>query len=92
MYQLIINQNRVNENIKLLKIYSMLCVTYYKGESQMKRIRDYGIVIGSMKTGRLNKITDVPNVKVGHVTLKEDGAQTGVTAVLLQTTIFSKIR
>ncbi len=58
----------------------------------MKRIRDYGIVIGSMKTGRLNKITDVPNVKVGHVTLKEDGAQTGVTAVLLQTTIFSKIR
>ena len=48
----------------------------------MKRIRDYGIYIGSMETGERNKISDVPGVKVGHVTLNKNGAQTGVTAVL----------
>lgn len=48
----------------------------------MKRLRAYGIEIGSMKTGPLNKITDVPGVTVGHVTLSASGAQTGVTAVL----------
>lgn len=30
------------------------------------RIRDYGIVIGNGNIGKLNKITDVPGVKVGH--------------------------
>ena len=47
-----------------------------------KRLRDYGIVIGSMKTGEKNSITDVDGVKVGHVTLKDDAIQTGVTAIL----------
>lgn len=48
----------------------------------MKRIRDYDVIVGSMEPGKLNKITDVPGVKVGHVTLCEHGAQTGVTAIL----------
>lgn len=47
-----------------------------------KRLRDYGIVIGSMKTGEKNSITDVEGVKVGHVTLKDNAIQTGVTAIL----------
>lgn len=47
-----------------------------------KRLRDYGIVIGKMKTGEKNSITDVQGVKVGHVTLKDGEIQTGVTAVL----------
>lgn len=47
-----------------------------------KRIRDYGIEIGEMKKGRLNAITDVEGVKVGHVTLSEGDMQTGVTAIL----------
>lgn len=50
-----------------------------------KRMRDYGIVTGVMKTGRFNAITDVPGVKVGHVTLNDgDGGEmkTGVTAIV----------
>lgn len=42
-----------------------------------------GIEFGVMKTGQLNMITDVPGVKVGHITLIEgDNVRTGVTAVL----------
>ena len=33
---------------------------------QQKRIRDYGVCIGELPTGRYNKITDVKGVKVGH--------------------------
>lgn len=49
----------------------------------MKRARDYGIEIGILRTGSYNAITDVPGVKVGHVTLREgDSVKTGVTAIL----------
>jgi len=47
-----------------------------------KRIRDYGLNIGNLKTGPLNKITDVSGVMVGHVTLDEGDTKTGVTAIL----------
>lgn len=47
-----------------------------------KRIRDYDISIGRMNTGKLNSITDVAGVKVGHVTLNDGELKTGVTAVL----------
>lgn len=47
-----------------------------------KRIRDYGVEIGSMKPGVLNAITDVAGVTVGHVTLSDGNMQTGVTAIL----------
>jgi len=47
-----------------------------------KRIRDYGIIIGEIDTGAKNSITDVPGVKVGHVTLSEGEIRTGVTAIL----------
>ncbi len=52
-----------------------------------KRARELGIKIGSMETGKQNQITDVPGVKVGHVTLLEDlengeCIRTGVTAIL----------
>lgn len=47
-----------------------------------KRIRDYGVEIGSMKPGILNAITDVAGVTVGHVTLSDGNMQTGVTAIL----------
>lgn len=49
----------------------------------MKRARDYGIEIGILRAGSYNAITDVPGVKVGHVTLREgDSVKTGVTAIL----------
>ncbi len=47
-----------------------------------KRIREYGIQIGKLPAGEKNLITDVPGVKVGHVTLNQESMQTGVTAVL----------
>jgi len=51
--------------------------------SQNKRARDYGIEIGILKTGKLNSITDVDGVMVGHTTLiKKDHIRTGVTAIL----------
>jgi len=51
--------------------------------SQNKRARDYGIEIGILKTGKLNSITDVEGVMVGHTTLiKKDHIRTGVTAIL----------
>ena len=46
-------------------------------------LRDYGIKVGVMKTGKYNAITDVPGVKVGHLTLIEgDSIRTGVTAIV----------
>ena len=47
-----------------------------------KRIRDYGVEIGKLKTGPLNAITDVAGVTVGHVTLSDKNVQTGVTAII----------
>lgn len=47
-----------------------------------KRIRDYGIVIGTHPTGPRNKITDVPGVRVGHCTVVDDRHRTGVTVIL----------
>ncbi|MGB9977597.1 P1 family peptidase [Thermovenabulum sp.] len=56
-----------------------------------KRMRNYGIKIGSFPTGRRNAITDVKGVKVGHSTVifgegkLKPGfgpARTGVTAIL----------
>ena len=47
------------------------------------RARDLGLTPGVLPPGRLNAITDVAGVRVGHVTLIEgDGVRTGVTAIL----------
>ncbi len=56
----------------------------------MTRLRDLGVTPGRLPTGLLNAITDVPGVRVGHVTLiagegpLQPGvgpARTGVTAI-----------
>ena len=47
------------------------------------RLRDLGVVCGNLPAGKLNSITDVAGVRVGHATLKTgDNVRTGVTAVL----------
>ncbi|GAA1544709.1 P1 family peptidase [Kribbella lupini] len=46
------------------------------------RARDLGVVIGSLPTGALNAITDVPGVRVGQTTVSDGDLQTGVTAVV----------
>ena len=55
-----------------------------------KRIEDCGIVIGSMEKGKLNKITDVPGVKVGHCTIDTPENKTGVTVVLPSHNVFTE--
>lgn len=43
---------------------------------------DSDINLGRIKKGQKNLITDVPGVKVGHVTLNHGEIKTGVTAIL----------
>jgi D-aminopeptidase len=60
-------------------------------ETQRPRAREAGVILGTMEPGPLNAITDVPDVRVGHVTLIEGSGplqrgvgpvRTGVTAIL----------
>lgn len=46
------------------------------------RAREYGLAFGTLPTGPKNALTDVAGVRVGHVTIREGDACTGVTAVL----------
>ena len=47
------------------------------------RAREFGVRLGSMEPGRLNAITDVEGVGVGHSTLMEGASvRTGVTAIV----------
>ncbi len=53
------------------------------GDGDRPRAREVGIEIGTMAPGRLNAVTDVEGVRVGHATIREgDSLRTGVTAVL----------
>lgn len=47
-----------------------------------KRLRDYGIVIGTGTPGPRNKITDVKGVTVGHCTVDTERSKTGVTVIM----------
>jgi D-aminopeptidase len=71
--------------IKIL-LTPLLLVTFMNQTSQEKprpRARDLGIVVGVLPPGKLNAITDVAGVRVGHATLtKGDDVRTGVTAIL----------
>src|SRR5215213_11732812 len=52
-------------------------------EQKRPRARDIGLVVGVLPPGRLDAITDVEGVRVGHTTLiKGDDVRTGVTAVV----------
>ena len=47
-----------------------------------KRIRDYGVKVGSLPTGMRNSITDVEGIKVGHTAIHNNDIHTGVTALI----------
>lgn len=65
--------------ITLAFVFSLIVGT----ASGQGRVRDYGVKIGVLPPGSRNAITDVPGVKVGHVTLHSGAAvRTGVTAIL----------
>ncbi|WP_339756497.1 P1 family peptidase [Algoriphagus aquimarinus] len=61
----------------------LFCFTLTFSAYSQSRPRDLGITIGILPVGENNAITDVPGVKVGHLT-KTDGnnIRTGVTAIL----------
>ena len=47
------------------------------------RAREFGIQLGVMETGRINAITDVPGVGLGHSTLiRGEDVRTGVTTIV----------
>jgi D-aminopeptidase len=72
-------------NIRRIKFFLIILILMnsLNTNAQKKRARDLGIQIGILKTGKNNAITDVPGVKVGHVTIiKGDSINTGVTAIL----------
>ncbi len=46
------------------------------------RAHEYGLEIGRLNRGPLNKITDVAGLKVGHMTLINGATQTGVTVLV----------
>jgi D-aminopeptidase len=48
----------------------------------MPLAREFGLVCGTLPTGPLNAITDVPGLRVGHHTLVSGHLRTGFTAVL----------
>ncbi|HEX7314563.1 MAG TPA: P1 family peptidase [Pyrinomonadaceae bacterium] len=57
--------------------------TQTPGEQRRPRARDIGLRVGVLPAGRLDAITDVEGVRVGHATLiKGDDVRTGVTAVV----------
>jgi D-aminopeptidase len=70
---------------QLTILFTALCVQ--TGMTQTNearpRARDIGVIVGTLPTGQHNAITDVPGVRVGHVTVVEgDTVRTGVTAIV----------
>src|SRR5215831_182623 len=54
-----------------------------RADALRPRLRDWGIAIGTLAPGPLDAITDVPGVRVGHVTaIRGTTVNTGVTAIL----------
>ena len=69
--------------MRILAVLIAIILTSNPIQGQTKRARELGIRIGVLPTGKLNTITDVPGVKVGHTTIiKADSVRTGVTAIL----------
>ena len=69
-----------------LTIHFLACIALFSSSvshAEQLRARDLNIKPGVLPTGKLNAITDVAGVKVGHVTLHQGKAQhTGVTAII----------
>src|SRR5215217_6100782 len=64
---------------------TLLAMTAIAGSAsaQRARARDLGVKPGVFAPGKLNAITDVSGVRVGHTTVIEgDSVRTGVTAIL----------
>jgi D-aminopeptidase len=68
---------------KVCFLLLLLAVVSSVRAQDRKRAREYGLKTGILPTGKNNAITDVPGVKVGHVTLTTgENVRTGVTAIV----------
>jgi D-aminopeptidase len=69
--------------IWLAALFALTVMGQTPTKNPRPRIRDVGVKVGILPTGKLNAITDVAGVKVGHTTLIQgDNIRTGVTAIL----------
>ena len=75
--------------MRIMKIISLVILGLFViglsglSSEQRPRMREFGIKTGILNPGKLNAITDVEGVKVGHITLiNGDNVRTGVTAIL----------
>ncbi|RYF97247.1 MAG: S58 family peptidase [Chitinophagaceae bacterium] len=67
----------------LILFAGSLSVSLAQTKTSFKRVREAGIQIGVIPTGKFNAITDVPGVRVGQTTIiKADSIRTGVTAII----------
>lgn len=61
----------------------LLALPFFSTAQERGSARDFGIRFGVMQPGKLNSITDVRGVRVGHTTLiKDKHIRTGVTAII----------
>jgi D-aminopeptidase len=68
--------------LDLLPIVLLVAVNFMEAQ-QRTRARALGVAPGTLPTGSLNAITDVPGVRVGQVTIvRGDSVRTGITAIL----------
>ncbi len=71
------------QNTALILLIFLVLGLSAPSSKERPRMREFGIKTGILKPGKLNAITDVEGVKVGHVTLiKGKNIRTGVTAIL----------
>ena len=69
--------------MRFLILFIAIVLTTSSIQAQAPRAREAGIKIGVLPKGKLNAITDVKGVQVGHTTLIiSDSIRTGVTAIL----------
>lgn len=70
---------KISFTLIILLVFSLIILF----SEERPRMREFGLKTGILKPGKWNAITDVPGVKVGHVTLiKGKNIRTGVTAIL----------
>jgi D-aminopeptidase len=75
--------NKMLVPIALLSAAVCICCSAIVAAQTRPRARELGIAPGTFPPGKLNAITDVAGVQVGHTTVIErDDVRTGVTAIL----------
>ena len=70
-------------HVAMIAAAGMLAALPLQAQGTRVRARDLGVAPGRLPPGRLNAITDVPGVRVGHRTIVVgDSVRTGITAII----------